>query len=274
MDKESYIIKKLKNSYIGDDGAVVGNHIYSKDLFVEDVHFKKEWMSLDQIARKSMIVNISDAVSMNATPKYALIGVVLPSNIDKKDIKLLVNTFKKTAKEFNVKIIGGDTTSGDKITISITIISRKRDYLLKRVGMEKGDLLAFTGKLGDSKKDLEKLLNGHKIGKKSRFYEPILRDKFINKASKYINCGLDISDGLSKDLSRLCKVNNLGVEFILNLDDYELCSGEEYEMLFSFSSKYKDKILKIAKKTDTKITIFAKSIKGKYESICKEHHFN
>lgn len=274
MDKESYIIKRLKNSYIGDDGAIVGKWVYSKDLFVEDVHFKKKWMNYKQIAKKAMLVNISDAISMNAKPKYALIGAVLPSYITKKEIKILTCTFKKVAKKYGIKIIGGDTTSGKKLTISITIISKKRKFTLKRAGLKNGNFLAYTGNLGDSKKDLEKLLCGKKIDKNSKFYEPILKGNFIKKASKYLNCGLDISDGLSKDLSRLCKVNNLGVKFLKKLTQNELCSGEEYEMLFGFDKKNKKKILKIAKKTDTKITIIAKAKKGKYISTCKEHHFN
>ena len=273
LDKESFIIKKMKNSYIGDDGAVVGEWVYSKDLFIENTHFKKQWMSYRQIAEKAMLVNISDAISMNAKPKYALIGVVLPPNITKKEIEVFVYSLKKIAKKYGVKIIGGDTTSGKKIAVSITIISKKRKYTLRRKGLKKGDFLAFTGDIGNSKRDLEKLLLGRKIDKNSKFYKPILRDKFIKKATKYLSCGLDISDGLSKDLSRLCDKNSLGVEFLKKLSQNEFCSGEEYEMLFGFSKKNREKILKIAKKTDTKITIFAKAKKGRYKCICKEHHF-
>lgn len=275
MDKESYIIKNIKNSkFIGDDGAVVGKWVYSKDLFVEGTHFKKSWMSFERMAKKAFLVNISDAIAMNAKPKYALIGAVLPSNLTKQEIKSLTSTFKKIAKKYGIKIIGGDTTSGEKIAISITIISKKRKKTLYRVGLKNGDLLAFTGKLGDSKKDLEKLLKGKKIDKNSRFYKPILREKFIKKATKYLNCGLDISDGLGKDLSRLCKINGCGVKFLKKLSKNEFCSGEEYEMLFGFSKKNRKKILKVAKSTDTKVTIFAKATKGKFISMCKEHHFS
>jgi len=68
MDKENYLISLFKNSFIGDDGAVVGEWVYSKDLFCEDIHFKEKWMSLKQIAKKAMLVNISDAIVMNAHP--------------------------------------------------------------------------------------------------------------------------------------------------------------------------------------------------------------
>ena len=51
------------------------------------------------------------------------------------------------------------------------------------------------------------------------------------------------------------------------------CSGEEYEVLFSFNPKNIKKILKIAKKHDIKLNIFAKAVEGEYQSNCKNHHF-
>ncbi|MDR1460456.1 MAG: thiamine-phosphate kinase [Campylobacteraceae bacterium] len=273
MDKESFIISQFQNKFIGDDGAVVGKWVYSKDIFAEDTHFKREWLTLSQIAKKAMLVNISDAIAMNAKPKYALLGVVVPKDFSPEQIKELTCSFLKTAKQYDIKIIGGDTVSGDKLIISITIISSKRKYTLRRKGLEKGDLIAYTGELGGSLKDLNRLFEGKKISKNSRFIEPILREEFIKKAVKYLRCGLDISDSLSKDLSRICALSNLDVEFLRDFTKEELCSGEEYEMLIVFKPKYKNKILQIAQKTNTPINIFAKAKNGLYESECKEHHF-
>ncbi|MCB4743237.1 MAG: thiamine-phosphate kinase, partial [Sulfurovum sp.] len=78
MDKEAYLISKLHSHYIGDDAAVVGNTIYSTDAFFEDTHFRRSWMSMTQIGRKAMLVNISDVVAMNARPKFALVTVSIP----------------------------------------------------------------------------------------------------------------------------------------------------------------------------------------------------
>ncbi|WP_024955170.1 thiamine-phosphate kinase [Sulfurospirillum arcachonense] len=273
MDKEGYFISGFKNKKIGDDGAVIGNLVYSKDLFCENIHFKLSWMSLKQIAIKSMLVNISDAIAMNAKPKHALIGLVLPSNFSLLQLQELSYAFEETAKKYNFEIIGGDTTSGDKLMISITLISQTKKPIYRKT-MKKGDLIAFTGKLGNSKKDLNKLLREGKVHTNSKFVTPLLKADFIYEAAKYINAGLDISDGLSKDLSRLCKSSrNLGAKFLINLAKKDLCSGEEYEMLFSFSPKNLAKIKSIAKKNRTQITIFAKAVTGKYTSCCKENHF-
>ena len=272
MNKENYLISLFQNNFIGDDGAIVGNAIYSKDLFCEDIHFKREWMSLEQIAYKAMLVNISDAIVMNAKPLYALLGLKLPANISHHDMKELSKGFLKACDEYGITIIGGDTVSGDKIDISITLISHSSSPITRK-GLVVGDLVAYTGSLGLVKKDLEKLFQGHKIDKNSKFIKPKLKAEFFYEVAPFVKVALDISDGLSKDLSRLSEINSVGFEFLQKLSSDELCSGEEYEILFGFDKKDKDSILKIASYHDIKINIFAKAIEGSYKNICGENHF-
>ncbi|MBE0490797.1 MAG: thiamine-phosphate kinase [Sulfurospirillum sp.] len=271
MDKEAYFISKFNDQQIGDDGAVLDGLVYSKDLFCEDIHFKRSWMRLEQIAKKSMLVNISDAIAMNATPLYALIGIVIPKHFSHKDLEALALGFNEAANAFDLRIIGGDTTSGKSLMISVTIISKSKKPLY-RSGIKKGELLAYTGKIGESKKGLKTLLRGGKLGANSRFITPQLRQNFIKEAANYINHGLDISDGLSKDLSRLC-AKKVGVQFTQKLSKNELCSGEEYEMLFSFDKRHKHKIASIAKKHRVKLNIFGYTCTGKYQCRCHENHF-
>lgn len=274
MNKEDFFIKQFtKNSkIIGDDGALIENRVYSMDAFFENIHFKKEWMSLKQIARKAMLVNISDAIAMNAKPKYALLSVAIPKEYSKKDIKSLAKGFEEVAHDFGIEIIGGDTISNTKLDISITIISETKDAKL-RSGIKKDDLLCFTGNLGTCKKDLETLLNGGKVSKKSKFIEPKLNAEFFYEISKYVNASMDISDGLFFELERMSKQSKVGFEFFYDISKNIGCSGEEYELLFSFSKKHKIKIEKIAKKHGVKLNIFAKAVKGKYKCTCKNHHF-
>ncbi len=275
FNKENYFIKQFSSSpstHIGDDGAVVGKYVYSMDSFFEDVHFKISWMSLKQIAIKSMLVNISDAIVMNAIPKYALLSVAIPPHFGKEELDELATGFKKVAKQYNIEIIGGDTISNNKLDISITIISKTKNPTL-RTGTKIGDLVCYTGSLGSVKKDLDKLIDGKKVQKNSKFITPSLNPDFFYKIAPYINSALDISDGLFFELERLSKVNKLGFDFLQKIDKEVGCSGEEYEILFTFDPKYINKINKIAKKYDVNLNIFATTVKGKYKCDCRSHHF-
>ncbi len=276
LNKESYFIKQfVKSKYIGDDGAYIGNYVYSMDAFFENVHFKREWMSLKQIAVKAMLVNISDAIVMNAKPKYALLSVAIPPNFTKKELKELASGFKKISKKHGIEIIGGDTISNTKLDISVTIISTipKKKKPTLRTGIKVGDVVCYTNRLGDVKIDLDKLLIGTKISKKSKFIKPILNPKFFYKISKYISGAMDISDGLFFELDRLSKANKIGFKFLKNIKNNIGCSGEEYEILFTFNKKNKSKIKKIAKKYDVKLNLIAVAKSGKFKCQCQNHHF-
>jgi thiamine-monophosphate kinase len=272
MNKEDIFINFFKNKFIGDDGAYIDGYVYSSDCFFENVHFKINWLTYFQIAQKAMLVNISDAIAMNAKAKYALINCAIPKNMTKKNLKELSNGFKKTAKKYNIKIIGGDTIENDKLDISITIISKTKNPIYRK-GIEQNDLIAHTGTLGKVDKDLKKLLKDKKINKKSKFIKPKLNPKFFFKVSKYIKASIDISDGLYQELERLSKINKVGFKFTKKIAKKKACSGEEYEILFACSKTNKTKIEKIALKYNVKLNFFAYATNGVFYSSCLKHHF-
>lgn len=272
MNLENYFISQFTSSHIGDDGALIDNYVYSKDAFFENIHFKKSWMSYYQIAQKAMLVNISDAVAMNAKPLYALLSVAMPKGMSKAQMQELSDGFKDSAKKYGVEIIGGDTISNVKLDITITIISRTKKPLT-RVGLRKNHLLAYTGRIGDSKKDLQKLMNLGKIHKNSKFVNIDLRDKFIKKIERFLSSGMDISDGLYSDLGKLADANQIGFKFYNRISKQIGCSGEEYEMLIAFDKRDKKAILRRAVQSRTKVNIFATATRKKYNNRCKAHHF-
>jgi len=272
IDKEHYLINQLSSKYIGDDAAVVGNTLYSMDAFFEDVHFKREWMSLAQIGRKAMLINISDAIAMNAKPKFALVTVSLPKDLSNEDIDELTQSMESTAKEYGCEIIGGDTVGGDKLHLSITIISHSDDPLLRK-GLEEGDLLAFTGNLGESKRDLDVLCRGEKISNNSRFYEPVLRAEFIEKARPLLRVGMDISDGLYCDTNKLLNINRYGFNILKTINNNIGFSGEEYEMLIGFEKEKFEAIKRVANSLNIPLTVFAEVAENDRRFPCKSHHF-
>ena len=273
MDLESYFISHIYTDYIGDDGAILDdNCIISKDAFFEDVHFKREWMSLKEIAKKAIAVNISDAYAMGAKPVYALLVVAMPRDTIKKEAKELAEGFNEACRHYGVKIIGGDTIANTKLDITVTIVSRTKKPI-KRSTIKQNHLLAYTGNLGSVQKDLKKLLKGKKVSKKSKFKNVKLRKKFIFGAKRFIKGGMDISDGLFSDLEKLSKESRIGFEFLKKIDKSIGCSGEEYEFLFGFDKRDKKAIIARAKQTKTPVTIFAKATRKRYKNICGSHHF-
>ncbi len=271
-DKESYLIEKLSSPYIGDDAAVVGETLYSMDAFCEGTHFLREWMTPTQAGRKAMLVNISDAIAMNARPRYALVTVALPRDFDESDIEALIEAMESTATAYGCEIIGGDTVGSDKLHITVTVVSYSRSPLLRK-GLKEGDLLAYTGTLGESARDLAALMRGEKIAEDSRFYLPVLRDGFIYEAAEYLHAGMDISDGLFCDTNKLLDANDTGMNILKNINPEIGMSGEEYEMLVGFAPEKRARIEAIAAKHDIPLTIFAEVCKNDRRFPCKSHHF-
>jgi len=273
LDLESYWIKKIKTPHIGDDGAVINEWVYAMDAFWENTHFKREWMSIEQIAYKAFIVNLSDMVAMNADTKYMLITVAFPKNIKKSAIKRMSKTFNHLAKEHKIEIIGGDTIGSDKLGISITMIGTTKNPL-RRNNIAVGDLIAYTGDLGSVKEDLELLFDGERISDNSKFYKPILRQDFIKAATPWLSAGMDISDGLYCDTNKFLKANDLYFKELKVIDKRVGESGEEYEMLIAFPASNLERIKKIAHLTQTPLTIFATADATKQEFYpCASQHF-
>ena len=270
MDKEARIISHFTHALNGDDGALLGDFVYSKDLFIENVHFKREWLSMEQIGAKAVLVNLSDAIAMNATPLFALLGLALPKELENDEINALLGGILSTCAKHGVSIIGGDTTSADKITISLTIISKANKKTLFRKSTKNGDFIAFTGSLGLSLKGLKALQNGGKIARNSRFIKPSLRIEFMKKSAKNLKSAMDISDGLANDLPKF--LGKKGAKISAKLGKNQWLSGEEYELLVAFSPKNKARVLAYAKQTRTKLTIIGQ-VKNGYLKIPKYRAF-
>lgn len=274
QSREDFLISLFSknNKYIGDDGAFIDGLIYSKDAFFEDVHFKVKWMSLFEIGYKSVLVNASDAIVMNAVPKYALIVIAVPKDMANDEIKELTDGMLNCFNEYGITVVGGDTICNEKIAITVTLISTCTKPVT-RSGAKKGDLVAYTGTLGSVKQDLEKLIRGEVINKDSKFIKPILHDKFFYAISDFISSSMDISDGLFLDLEKLSRSSKVGFNFYDDIPVEVGSSGEEYELLFTFSANNREKIESIAKKFNIKLNIFAEVCSGSYTTDVLNHHF-
>jgi len=275
FNKESFFIRQFQSKLIGDDGAIIDNNkIVVGDAFFENVHFKRDWLTLEEIAYKSVSVNISDIYAMNAMPQYGILTVAIPNYFNKNDLIKLASGFQQAQKDFNFEIIGGDTIANNKLDISLTVIGKLMGKALKRDGLKHGDFLAYTGVLGTSARDLRNLFHGWNISKKSVFIKPKLQIKFIKKSAHFLTAGLDISDGLYSELSHLSKMSKIGIKIFNKFNKKIGCSGEEYQLLFGVKANNLKKVTALGKAVGTKITVIGRASRGKlFINRCKPHHF-
>ncbi len=274
LNKESFFISQFDSKLIGDDGAIINHEIIVGDAFFENVHFKRNWLSLNEIAYKSVAVNISDIYAMNAMPKFAILIIAIPKDFSKENLIELASGFKQAEKDFKFEIIGGDTIANNKLDISLTVIGKLIGKPLKRNGLKNKDFIAYTGIVGNSARDLDRLLKGWHISKKSIFVKPKLQFKFIKRSANLFSAGLDISDGLCSELSHLSKMSKIGINILKKFNRKIGCSGEEYQLLFGINPRNLKEVLAIGRATGTKINIIGRAIRGsRFKNKCKPNHF-
>ena len=149
---------------IGDDAAVFktdeGLQILTTDCLVEGDHFRKEWFTAMQIGMKAIEINISDIAAMGAIPKYALVSLVLPKDLDVNIIDKIYKGMRQSGEKHKVEIIGGNITHGKQLVIDIDMLGElKQQNLCLRSHAKPGDFILVTGDLGSSAAGLNLFLN-------------------------------------------------------------------------------------------------------------------
>ncbi len=290
---ERYFKKKMKQTAlgVGDDAAMI--HVrnnyqlaISSDMLIENIHFLKN-TNPSHLGWKSLAVNLSDIAAMGATPKWATLSISLPK-INHAWLKKFSKGFFKCADKFGIDLIGGDTTKGP-LSISITIMGEsKKNEALLRSGAKINDDIWVTGQLGLASMGLANLQGQLKLPSRIkmkciRALEIPTPKTFLGSyLSRYANSCIDISDGLIQDLRHILKASKVGASLLLNdipcekfihtskQYQFVLNGGDDYELLFTAAKKNRPFIKKIAKKTNTPVTMIGNITKKKALNILSE----
>jgi len=298
--KRIYQKSKDKNVLvgIGDDAAVlkIGKKlaVITTDTLVEGDHFNLSYFTPEQIGMKAIEINVSDIVSMGATPKYALVSLALQKNMNVKFIDNLYKGMRKAASKYGVEIIGGNLTHAKQIIIDVDVIGFvNKQNLCLRSSAKPGDFILVSGDLGASTAGLNLFLKknkGHDYVKKKHL-EPKANPHKIKSFLKYINAMEDVSDGLASEIQHICEQSNVGAIIYAdnipirdetrkaakavnkNALDYALYGGEDFELVFTVNEKNLNKVKgyligEITKNRDIKIYQ-----KGK-EKLLKKHGYD
>lgn len=235
---------------IGDDMAVLESSsdrfLISCDMLLDGVHFDSTSHSPREIGRKAIACSLSDCAAMAVRPLAATVGVAFPSRMASADIEGLYRGMWAIAAEYDLAIVGGDTTRWTyplAIDVAITAEPFSGLHPVTRSGARRDDLLFVTGKLGGS-------LLGHHL----KFTPRVAESQMLaERLGDGLHAMIDISDGLTLDLWRLCQASNVGAtleeEWLLKVisDDarraakadgkteleHGLGDGEDYELLFA-----------------------------------------
>ncbi len=253
--KEKEFISTIKqilgSEYIGDDCAYLKDLgiVITQDSLVEGVHFIKDLITPYQLGYKSVMVNISDVSASGAKPAYLTISISLPSNIETDFIKQFYLGCQKACKN-NIKIVGGDITSADKIYISVCAIGTTENRnISSRKSAKIGQKVIVSGIHGSSGAGLKLLLSGKKEPKK--FIKSHLEPQAQTEFGKYMGenikepyAAMDTSDGLMDALSTIANESGvlLDIDFekiphdidIENFNDWQnfvLFGGEDYQIV-------------------------------------------
>ncbi len=257
---------------IGDDAAIIApggrsDWVLSCDASLDGVHFLAKSYPPDSVGYKSLVRAASDLAAMGAAPRFFLLTLGIPASLTGSWLDAFLRGMGRAARTMRMVLIGGDTTRSAAVAISITVLGESAHGLaLKRSTARVGDIIYVTGKLGRAELGLQLMLHSRGSVKKQsrRLLQPHLYPKIRLGLGAWLanhrvaSAMMDISDGLSTDLGRLCAASRVGAQLCANriptvsvperlskqlksphLDPLQLAlhGGEDYELLFTVSPR-------------------------------------
>ncbi|HEV2490527.1 MAG TPA: thiamine-phosphate kinase [Candidatus Acidoferrales bacterium] len=257
---------------IGDDGTVLNastnrDWVLSCDSSLEGVHFHPHIQPPESVGYKSLARATSDLAAMGARPAYFLLALALPSQKTNVWLDRFARGMARGARKFGMRLIGGDISRADSVMISVTVLGTVAfGRAVLRSGARRGDLIYVSGKLGVAQLGLELIKRGLAgVPEWDELLRPHFYPKIRLKLGQWLaerqvaSAMMDLSDGLSMDLPRLCQASGVGAKILKDkipqavipgalskqrLDPLALAlhGGEDYELLFTVPPKFANRL--------------------------------
>jgi len=279
---------KLKNvstiKGVGDDAAVLSfkesQTLITKDLLLEGVHFNLTYAPLKHLGYKAAVVNISDIVAMNGTPRQLLVGLGASNRFSVEALEEIYKGIYLACEHYNVDLVGGDTVSSTGgLFVSVTAVGEApaKDVVYRNTA-KMNDLVIVSGDLGAAYAGLLLLERENETFKADPNMQPDLDGfdyilgrqlkpearmdvlKLLKGAGVIPTSMIDISDGLASEVIHICKSSKVGCtiyedkipvdhqtiqvaeEFNLDPTTCALNGGEDYELLFTIKQEDYEKL--------------------------------
>ena len=246
----------------GDDAAVIAPErgaadVLTTDAIVDGVHVDTRFVPPEAIGHRALAVNLSDLAAMGATPRAALLSLLLPEPLSVAAVDGILDGMLALAATHRVSIVGGNITrTPGPLAVDVTAIgSIHPRRILTRAGAMPGDAVYVTGTLGDAGVGLRRLQSGDdgRSHEAERYLrpEPRVRAGVLLGRNRAASSCMDLSDGLADGLRQVAASSNVGITIEghalpitdevrawcaargENPLDLALGAGDDYELLFT-----------------------------------------
>ena len=262
---------------IGDDCAVISKTgeiawLLTMDTLLEGVHFDCNLHPPEQLAEKSVSVNVSDIAAMGGKPLFVLLSLGLPRGFTEKWFDRFSSGLARVLADYGCLLIGGDTVaSPGGVALTLTVIGEAvASQVLYRSKARIGDTIWVSGPLGLSAAGFELLHNGRVTPALQPLVDAHLRPRARTGLgmqlgrSGLVHAMMDVSDGLATDLAHLARASGVGAKIfadklvihpalkqaaeMLKKDPlhWMLQGGEDYELLLTAAPENADALVRLA----------------------------
>jgi thiamine-monophosphate kinase len=229
---------------IGDDCAIfrprggAEDLLFTTDLFLEDVHFRRATHAPDEVGYQALARGLSDIAAMGGSPRFCLLSLAVPRWADQAWVDAFYKGFLKLAARFGAPLAGGDLARATLFSCDVTVCGAvPKNAALLRSGTRPGDRIYVSGRLGGSALGLA--TGKGAAWKRHLRPEPRLRlGQFLRQQIR-ATAAMDLSDGLSLDLNRMCAASGVSASiepppiYPGATLEQALHGGEDYELLFT-----------------------------------------
>jgi thiamine-monophosphate kinase len=272
MDEFDFI-RNIKKKYslglVGDDCAVLPkdaetDQLVTADMLVEEIDFQLDWTTPRLLGHKALAVSLSDIAAMGGTPSWALLSIGVPERLwNANFLDEFYEGWHELAALYDVELAGGDVSRSPKGLVIDSVVSGvvAKGQAVLRSGASPGESIYVSGPLGGAAAGLQLLEEGRryssensdaKSGMMLKQLRPVPQLRLGNQlqANMLATSMIDLSDGLSSDLTHLCRASGTGARIfadempfdaalleiagsIERMLEFTLHGGEDFELLFT-----------------------------------------
>jgi thiamine-monophosphate kinase len=233
---------------IGDDCAIYrprGSRedlLFTTDLLIEDVHFRRATHRAEDVGWKCLARGLSDIAAMGGEPRFCLVSLAVAEWADARWVDGFYRGLLRLARREKTALAGGDLARAAQVTCDIVVCGAvPRGSALRRDSARAGNAIYVSGALGGSALGLAK--GAGRAWKRHARPEPRLALGCFVREQLRATAAMDLSDGLSIDLRRMCETSGLKAEIGIPpiyrgaTLEQALHGGEDYELLFTVPAR-------------------------------------